>query len=142
MVPRPRPLEQRPISVASAVYRLWAATRLRYAVEWQAGWIHPSQCGFRPHCSAVDAYWSIAVTVEEALLSNKPLTDALLDYAKCFDRLPHGVLLTLASKAGMDEKVLPPLRAIYTDLERRFKVGGSLGPSSPPTASSRGARCP
>ena len=28
----PNPLDQRPISVASAVYRLWAATRLRYAV--------------------------------------------------------------------------------------------------------------
>ena len=127
------PLEQRPISVASAVYRLWAATRLRYAVEWQAGWIHPSQCGFRPQHSAVNAFYKLALCVEEALLSNKPLTGALLDYAKCFDRLPHGILLSLARKSGMDEKVLRPLRAIYTDLERRFKVGGGLGMPFKPT---------
>ena len=123
----PSPLEQRPISVASSVYRLWAATRLRYAVQWQEGWIHPSQHGFRPRHSAVDAFYAMALTIEEALLSNKPLTGALLDYAKCFDRLPHAVLLSLARKSGMDENVLRPLRAIYTDLERRFKVGGGLG---------------
>ena len=129
----PSPLDQRPISVASAVYRLWAATRLRYAVEWQHGWIYPSQCGFRPQHSAVDAFYTIAVAVEEALLSNKPLTGAFLDYAKCFDRLPHGVLLSLAHRAGMDEMVLRPLRAIYADLERRFKVGGGIGLPFKPT---------
>ena len=129
----PSPLEQRPISVASSVYRLWAATRLRYAVQWQEGWIHPSQHGFRPRHSAVDAFYAMALTIEEALLSNKPLTGALLDYAKCFDRLPHAVLLSLARKSGMDENVLRPLRAIYTDLERRFKVGGGLGLPFKPT---------
>ena len=129
----PSPLDQRPISVASAVYRLWAATRLRYAVEWQHGWIDPSQCGFRPQHSAVDAFYKIALAVEEALLSHKPLTGAFLDYAKCFDRLPHGVLLSLARRAGMDELVLRPLRAIYADLERWFKVGGSIGLTFKPT---------
>ena len=33
----------------------------------------------------------------------------------------------------MDDKVLRPLRAIYTDLERRFKVGGGLGLPFKPT---------
>ena len=127
------PLDQRPISVASAVYRLWAATRLRYAVDWQAGWLDDSQCGFRPQHSAVDAYWAIALAIEEALLAGTPLTGAFLDYAKCFDRLPHGILLSLAHKSGMDSKVLRPLTAVYATLDRRFKVGGGIGTAFRPT---------
>ena len=64
----PSPRDQRPISVTSAVYHLWAAFRLRYAIRWQAGWIHLSKCGFRHRKSAVDAYWAIAAAIEEALL--------------------------------------------------------------------------
>ena len=58
-----------------------AATRPRHAVEWQAGWLDDSQCGFRPQHSAVDAYWAIALAIEEALLAGTPITGAFLDYA-------------------------------------------------------------
>ena len=70
----------RPITVASAVYRLWAATRLRDAINWQEGWIHEGQHGFRPKHGAINVYWSLALRVEEALLAESPLSGFLLDY--------------------------------------------------------------
>jgi hypothetical protein len=67
------PFAMRPISVASAVDRLWAATRLRDAIKWQEGWVHPSQHGFRPGHGTIDAYWELAARVEAALLSGGPV---------------------------------------------------------------------
>ena len=121
------PLAMRPISVASAVYRLWAATRLRDAIKWQEGWVHPGQHGFRPNHGTMDVYWELAVRVEEALVLGQPLTGLMLDYAKCFDRLPHGVMLALGDASGAHPRLMGPLRQMYAGLRRRFKVGGGVG---------------
>jgi hypothetical protein len=102
------PLAMRPISVASAVYRLWAATRLRDAITWQEGWIHRGQHGFRHDHGTIDVYWALALRVEDALLSGTPLSGLMLDYSKCFDRLPHGIMLRLAAESGADDRLLAP----------------------------------
>ena len=136
------PLNMRPITVASAVYRLWAATRLRDAVQWQEGWAHPSQQGFRPHRGTLDVYWALALRVEETLQAGTPLTGIMLDYSKCFDRLPHDIMLRLGSAMGADDRIMAPLRCIYKSMRRRFKVGGGVvlaRSSRPPTASYRAA---
>ena len=117
----------RPISVASAVYRLLAATRLRDAITWQKGWIHRGQHGFRPDDGTIDVYWALALRVEDALLSGTPLSGLMLDYSKCFDRLPHGIMLRLAAESGADDRLLAPLRRMYHGLRRRFKVAGGVG---------------
>jgi hypothetical protein len=122
-----QPLSMRPISVASAVYRLWAATRLRDAMRWQEGWAHPGQHGFRSLHGTVDVYWEMALRVEDALLSGTELSGVLLDYAKCFDRLPHGVMLRLASESGASHRLMNPLRSMYSNLRRRFKFCGGVG---------------
>ena len=41
------PLAQRPVTVLSGVYRLWAATRARQMLDWQEEWIAEAQRGFR-----------------------------------------------------------------------------------------------
>ena len=122
-----QPLAMRPISVASAVYRLWAATRLRDAMRWQEGWAHAGQHGFRPKHGTMDVYWAIALRVEDALLSGAELAGILLDYAKCFDRLPHGVMLRLASESGASDRLMNPIRSMYSNLRRRFKFCGGVG---------------
>jgi hypothetical protein len=121
------PLQLRPITVTSAIYRLWASARLRDAMAWQEGWIHPGQHGFRPVHGTLDVYWAAALRVEEALLTGRPLVGLLLDYAKCFDRLPHAVMFRLASASGADERLLRPLRRMYSALRRRFKLAGGVG---------------
>ncbi|KAJ9454416.1 hypothetical protein DIPPA_21518 [Diplonema papillatum] len=62
------PLALRPITVTSAIYRLWASTRLRDVVQWQEKWIADSQHGFRPKHGTVDVVFEIASQIEEALL--------------------------------------------------------------------------
>jgi hypothetical protein len=55
------PLKQRPVSVMSIVYRLWAATRLGEVIEWQEEWVHSGLHGFRPAHGAEDVYWGLAL---------------------------------------------------------------------------------
>ena len=67
---------------------------------WQESWAHPGQHGFRMGRGTIDAYWTLALKVEAALISGQPLSGVLLDYSKCFDRLPHNIMLKLAERLG------------------------------------------
>ena len=49
----PGPLNTRPLTVLSMVYRLWAGVRLVDAIAWQETWAHPAAFGFRPARSAL-----------------------------------------------------------------------------------------
>ena len=120
------PLEQRPITVTSCVYRLWAATRLRSLIKWQESWVTDGQHGFRPHHGTDALYWKMALRVEKALLQGdaRALWGFTIDFAKCFDRVPHEISLALATEWGAHDRIMRPLRAAYSTLERRFKIGG------------------
>eukprot|EP00973_Karenia_brevis_P057067 7939634-Karenia_brevis.AAC.1 len=89
------PEELRPISVMSVIYRLWAAVRLRDVIVWQELWVNKAQHGARPGHSTEDVSWTLALRVEHALLTGSPLYGVNLDYRKCFDSLPHAILLQL-----------------------------------------------
>eukprot|EP00660_Eupelagonema_oceanica_P019203 gene19203-biopygen19823 len=119
------PLNLRPISVMSPVYRLWAATRLREMIRWQERWIARGQKGFRQGYACSDVYYEIALQIEEAILCGKPLGGISWDYRKCFDLIPQEILLRLLARMGLDERIGAPMRAMYVGLQRQFKVGAS-----------------
>ncbi|KAJ9436387.1 Retrovirus-related Pol polyprotein from type-1 retrotransposable element R2 [Diplonema papillatum] len=121
------PLALRPITVTSAIYRLWASTRLRDVVQWQEKWIADSQHGFRPKHGTVDVVFEIASQIEEALLTGKELYGVALDFAKCFDKVPRDIVLKLVGELGLHERILGPLRDIYARLRRRYKLHMGVG---------------
>ncbi|KAJ9450665.1 Phosphatidylserine decarboxylase proenzyme [Diplonema papillatum] len=130
MVPKDEsqdPLHTRPITVTSAVYRLWACRRLADIVLWQEGWIEEGQKGFRPGHRIEDVLMEIGLEVEDALLDGEPLYGVALDFRKCFDMVPREVVLRLAEDLGLHGRVLKPLRAIYSLLARRFKLPLGVG---------------
>eukprot|EP00663_Eupelagonemidae_sp_cell21sb_P000872 gene872-484_t len=79
------PLQLRPITVTSAIYRLWAATRVRAVMEWQETWIAPGQRGFRVGSACDDVYYSAALRLEHALLNGLTIVGLGIDLEKCFD---------------------------------------------------------
>ena len=119
------PLQQRPITVTSAVYRLWACARLEDVLKWQERWIHHSQYGFRRLHGIFDVIYDLLTQIEDALLGGKPLFGIALDYAKCFDRVPQELTMELVGKLGLHSRILGPLSDVYGRLERRinFKLG-------------------
>ncbi|KAJ9440182.1 Retrovirus-related Pol polyprotein from type-2 retrotransposable element R2DM, partial [Diplonema papillatum] len=122
------PTNLRPITVTSCVYRLWACRRLQDVMEWQDGWIHPSQHGFRRGHRTDDVLMELTTLIEETLLDeSKSLYMVALDFAKCFDRVPQGIVLRLAEEMGLDARILRPLRAMYRGMKRRFKLPLGVG---------------
>ena len=136
------PTSMRPLSVLSAIYRLWAGVRLRDVIVWQEAWIHPNAYGFRRGKGTGDAYSLLAAIVELARLRGEDLDVVGLDYVKCFDRVPQEVVLRLAMELGMDPRLCRALAGMYQELKRRFKVKAVLAPpSTPRTSSFKAAPC-
>eukprot|EP00660_Eupelagonema_oceanica_P019607 gene19607-biopygen16350 len=121
------PDRMRPISVMSAIYRVWAATRMRAVRAWQEEWAAPGQHGYRAMHGTEDVYWALQLRLEAAILNGEPLYGLSIDWAKCFDRLPQGILLRLLERMGLAERVLRPLRTMYARLRRRFRAAGGVG---------------
>ena len=123
----PGPLNTRPLTVLSMVYRLWAGVRLVDAIAWQEAWAHPAAFGFRPARSALDGAAVTQVLLELCRLRGWAVAGMSIDYVKCFDLIPQAVVLALALELGMDPGTCPALGAMYKQLRRAFKVAGALG---------------
>eukprot|EP00662_Eupelagonemidae_sp_cell21_P003736 gene3736-biopygen34283 len=121
------PLDLRPISVTSAVYRLWAGTRIRAVMQWQEKWMTRGQMGFRAGCACDDVYWAMALRAERAMLAGETEVGLSADLAKAFDSIPHEIMFTLLEELGMHANLLRPLRGMYSRLRRRFKIAGAVG---------------
>ena len=138
----PGPLNTRPLTVLSMVYRLRAGVRLADAIVCQESWAHPAAFGFRPTKSALDGAAVTKVLLELCRLCRRAVAGMSIDYVKCFDLIPQAVVLALAFELGMDPGTCRALGAMYKQLRRAFKVAGpSADGGKPPTASSRAAPC-
>ena len=122
-----RPLDLRPITVTSIIYRIWAAARMRHSLDWQETWLHKGQHGARAKHSTVDALIQISVTLEKALLDGLPLAGVAIDLSKAFDNIPVDITFAVLERMGIDPKISAPLRGMYKQIRRRFKLGGCVG---------------
>ena len=121
------PLKQRPITITSIVYRLWAATRLRHIMEWYESWLQNQQHGFRPKRSTQDLFWYLSAKMEKALLHDEMVYGVAFDYAKCFDRIPQEIMFGLLEDLGLPCGIATAMKGMYRDLSRRFKLPAGLG---------------
>ena len=103
----PGPLNTRPLTGLSMVYRLWAGVRMVDAIAWQDSYAHPAAFGFRPARSALDGAAVTQVLLELCRLRGWAVAGMSLDYVKCFDLIPQAVVLALAVELGMDPGTCP-----------------------------------
>ncbi|KAJ9446314.1 Ribonuclease HI [Diplonema papillatum] len=137
LIPKPKstgdPLSQRPISVAPVLYRIWAAIRAKNAQSWMDELAPEGLHGCRPGHSTEDLFWHLAAEIEEAHLMGRPLHGIAFDFKKCFDSVPIDITLRLAKRLGFNRKVLRALKAAYRQMQRHFKVNGTVGVGFIPT---------
>ena len=122
----PGPMDTRPLTVLSMVYRLWAGVRLVDAIAWQEAWAHPAAFGFRPAMSGLDGAAVTQVLLELCRLRGWAVEGMSIDYVKCFDLIPQAVVLALAVELGMDPGTCRALGAMYKQL-RSFKIAWAFG---------------
>ena len=123
----PGPLNTRPLTVLSMVYRLWAGVRLGDAIAWQESWAHSAAFGSRPARSALHRAAATQVLLELCRLRGWAVVGMSIDYVKCFNLIPQAVVLALALELGMEPGMCRALGAMYKQLHRGFKMARALG---------------
>ena len=121
------PLNTRPLTVPSMVYRLWAGVTLVDAIAWQEAWAHPAAFGFRPARSALDRAAVTQVLLELCPLRGWAVAGMSIDCVKCFDLIPQAAVLAMALELGMDPGTCRALGAMYKQLRQAFKIAGTFG---------------
>ena len=122
------PLDVRPISLTPILYRVWARTRFLQLQAWRMQWLPVQLKGGVPGKESIDAYLEVALDAEFCVSSNRPLFGIFYDYCKCFDNVAWPIERGLLRDLGMPQNVLGHMYAWAANVQRRFKLGSSLGP--------------
>ena len=125
----PSPLEFRPISVLSSIYRLWAKARFAHSLPWQELWSPSQVWGCRQHRGAETLCLQLALHMEQSAVEQQSAAGGIaFDFAKCFDQIPFQLLFRALEVRGMDNRIINPLKSMYDSLHRVFRLRGSCGP--------------
>ncbi|CAE7437407.1 unnamed protein product [Symbiodinium sp. CCMP2592] len=125
--PEAQPTAYRPISVLSAVYRLWSKVRFDDALCWQEGWIDGNAWGCRPRRGADSLAMSISLRLESEASRGRSVGGVAYDCRKAFDLIPVPLLLEAMRRRGCSERILAPLSWMYDHLQRCFRLRGNCG---------------
>ena len=128
-IPRPDkracvgPLKYRIISIASQVYRLWAAAKAHLIHQhWLPCVVPAAVHGGIPHRSARTATHLEALAWETAAANEQPLWALYADASRCFDCLRYQDLLGLAEALGLDEALIKSMKAWYLNQKRVIQI--------------------
>ena len=69
------PMDQRPLTILTIIYRVWAGTRLTEASDWIAKWIHP-RCAATEGKTAEDIWANLAQKLNAILKEGAPTGDS------------------------------------------------------------------
>ena len=122
------PLDIRPISLTSHMYRLWAKLRWQQLQDWHLSWCPDELKGGIAGRETVDAYYQVALEIEHANFTNSPLFGILFDYQKCFDNVAWSIERGILRDLGLPMPILNSMMAFSENMNRRFKLGSSVGP--------------
>ena len=97
------PLGWRPLCVLPLVYRIWASARLVQLESWFKSWVHESVYGVGGGRSAVEAWYTTALDIEEVLTGavDSHVYVFVADVVKSFDTVDKGVLDHVLSSLGL-----------------------------------------
>ena len=129
--PPATPLELRPITVLSALYRVWGRLRAQQLNKlWQEVWCHDGMWGGRSGRGPEPVIFEVMADLEKS--TNSTFVAGLsFDLVKAFDRVPRNVLAYILRKMKMPVQVLTPYLGMLHMASRRYKLGIYLDKECP-----------
>ena len=117
--------QYRPITILSAIYRLWSSIRHDQLVEsWYARWHHPQAFGGKDSRPADVLAFEVSLQLAEALQSQKFVGGVSYDLQKCFDSVPTNLCLQIFRIRGAPNLVVDSMLSFYQQHEKYFKIDG------------------
>ena len=122
------PKNYRPISLTSIIGKVMERIIVRQLREFieRNKLIPQQQHGFVEGRSTTTNLLTSLNAWTEALDKNKPVDVLYLDYAKAFDKVPHGRLLWKLKRAGITGNLLGWIREYLTNRTFQVRVGNTL----------------
>jgi len=115
------------LKITSIFFRKWGSNRMGCLKQWIAQWDHDAINAGVPGKSAQDAWYRLAIKIEEALANGEDIAGASVDVYKCFDQINREVVREVATQAGMPPRILEPYLRFLDDLVIRFQTGKDIG---------------
>jgi hypothetical protein len=122
------PLKQRPVSVASVLYRAYSSLRYRHLCPWMASWIHENFRGGVPGGDCKDLTIEMGLDIESAAADGEALWGLNEDIKKYYDTMVRQIIFSAAQKLGAPSAFMDSQLRFYAGLQRAFKYGRSIGP--------------
>ena len=130
----PEPGGYRPITILSAIYRVWAACRHKQqAALWLPHWQHTGTYGL-PGGRAADvlAYETCAQVLVEASANGQVAAGLSYDLRKCFDTVFVTLALQVMRQRCADNHVLRAMEGFYGAHTKHFHIEGAYSKSFTP----------
>ena len=121
------PLAYRVLMVMSSCYRCWAATRLRHLGGWINLWRLDSMYSGLPGVGAQDAWYDMAMQVENADIRRDGATGGAVDIHKCFDQIIRPLLYWLLLLGGFPPQLLVAYANHLEALQIHFSFASHIG---------------
>lgn len=131
--PATSPMDCRPITILSRLYRCWAKLR---SAEVVSHLVNAVEVGTAGAAAGVSADMVIARTlnmVEDASLCNQEIFGLVIDLVKCFNRIPRIPLLAAFLWMGVPVGYLRALEGMLDSLRRFTEISHQMGNAIPST---------
>ena len=121
------PLQTRPITIASRIYRNWAKYRSAQIIQHVQTFLPPQIAGTAAGVSADCLAARMLVGVEQALLNDTPRMGITVDLVKCFNQIPRIPILCAMQKLGIPWQYTTALHSMFLQLRRVLELSGEIG---------------
>ena len=119
------PLQHRPITILSCLYRTWSAIRHQdLSKSWQQAWIPAGAYGVKSSKSADILTYHTCCDIESAIRSRLLPGGLSYDFEKCFDSIPCQLAINILRMRGCDSKVCVALDSFYSQHQKIFNLDG------------------
>ena len=129
-LPPTDPLQLRPITITSRIYRTWSRYRSMQIAMHLQSMLPPEISSTAAGISADMLAATVLLEIEHAHKTNAPKLGATLDLVKCYNQIPRIPVLMALSKLGVPREYLTALASMFAQLERFLEIAGQVGTPS------------
>ncbi|CAE7351551.1 unnamed protein product [Symbiodinium sp. CCMP2592] len=122
----------RPITVLSALYRLWSRARCLQIKDWITKVLPDEIYALRAGQGADDMAVNVSALLEEADLMGEWSGGLSYDFAKCYDHIIPSMAIDVFLYRGAPLSVIQGLRGFYKAHCKHFKLGTAFGTAYQP----------
>ena len=131
--PSPSAQDFRPLTILSAVYRLYATIRHNdLCAHWLPKWKSTSVYGLKQSNAADALAFQTCLEMMEYSKENYLTAGISYDMKKCFDSIPKDLILAAFNFRGADCKVTKALSGFYRQHTKHFRIDGAYDASFQP----------